>query len=45
MMFKHTKIYWCLLVVRGPDCAHDDIDQVMRAIEVGPCSLQEEQML
>jgi len=44
-MFKYTKICGCLLVVRGPDCLHDGIDQVMRAIEVGSCSLQEEQML
>ena len=31
--------------MRGPDCLHDGIDQVMRSIEVGSCSLQEEQML
>ena len=31
--------------MRGPDCPHDGIDQVVRSIEVGSCSLQEEQML
>jgi len=45
MLFKYTKISGRLFVVRGPDCLHDGIDQVVRSIEVGSCSLQEEQML
>ncbi len=45
MLFKYTKIPGCLFVVRGPDCLHDGVDQVVRSIEVGSCSLQEEQML
>jgi hypothetical protein len=39
------KVFGCQLVVRRPDCLPDGSDQVMRAIEVGSCSLQEEQML
>jgi hypothetical protein len=31
--------------MRGADCLHDGIDQGVRSIEVGSCSLQEEQML
>ena len=45
LMFKYKKIFWCLFVMRGPDCLHDGIDQGVRSIEVGSCSLQEEQML
>jgi hypothetical protein len=45
MMSNETAISWWLLVVRGPDGLDDGIDQVMRSIEVGSCSLQEEQML
>jgi hypothetical protein len=45
MLFKYTKISGRLFVVRGPDCLHDGIDQVVRSIKVRSCSLQEEQML
>jgi hypothetical protein len=44
-MFKYKKIFWCLFVMRGPDGLHDGIDQGVRPLEVGSCSLQEEQML
>ncbi len=31
--------------MRGPYGLHNGVDQGMRSIEVGSCSLQEEQML
>jgi hypothetical protein len=45
MTIKYTKISGRLFIMRGPDCLHDGIDQVVRSIEVGSRSLQEEQML
>jgi hypothetical protein len=34
-----------LFVVWGPDGLDDGVDQVVCPIEIGSCSLQEEQML
>ncbi len=45
LLFTYLKVLRCLFVMRGPDCLHDGIDQGVRSIEVGSCSLQEEQML
>jgi hypothetical protein len=45
MMSNYTNIFGSLLGVRGPDCLHDGIDQVVCSREIGSCSLQEEQML
>jgi hypothetical protein len=45
MMAKETAISGWLFVVRGPDGLDDGVDQVMCPIEIGSCSLQEEQML
>src|SRR5579875_1134928 len=44
-MSKETAVCGYLVVVRGPDGLDDGVDQVMGPIEVGSCSLQEEQML
>jgi len=35
----------CTLAVRSLDCLRDGSNQIVRFIEVGSCSLQEEQML
>jgi hypothetical protein len=35
----------CRFVVRSSDCLPDGSEQVVCCIEVGSCSLQEEQML
>jgi hypothetical protein len=40
-----TDIFVYLFVVRSPDCSSYSVDQVVCSIEVGSCSLQEEQML
>jgi hypothetical protein len=34
-----------LFAVRSSDCVHHGSDQIVCVIEVGSCSLQEEQML
>ena len=38
-------IFGRLFVVRSLDCLHDGCNEVVCFIEVGSCSLQEEQML
>ncbi len=44
-MSQYTEITARWFVVRASDGLHDGIDQVVCSIEVGSCSLQEEQML
>ena len=44
-MCKCTDVSSALFVVRGSDRLCDGSDQVVCIIEVGSCSLQEEQML
>ena len=45
MMANYKATSGHLFVVRSSNCLRDRGDQGMRFIEMGPCSLQEKQML